>query len=45
MFDLVQINSFLGQSQLQTALSERDNWQKRAEKFEDTCETLRVLSR
>ena len=34
-------------AQLQTALAERDNWQNKAEKFEDnyTFETLRVLSR
>lgn len=33
------------QAQLQAALSEKEEWQQRAVKFEDTCETLRVLSR
>ena len=33
------------QAQLQAALSEKEEWQQKAVKFEDTCETLRVLSR
>ena len=32
------------QAQLQAALSEKEEWQQKAIKFEDTCETLRVLS-
>lgn len=37
--------SLLNKAQLQAALSERDAWQQKAAKFEDTCETLRIVSR
>jgi hypothetical protein len=33
------------QAQLQAALIEKEEWQARPAKFEDTCETLIVLSR
>ena len=33
------------QAQLQATLIEKEEWQNRAAKFEDTCETLRVLNR
>ena len=30
---------------MQATLSEKEEWQRKAIKFEDACETLRVLSR
>ena len=36
---------FVLQAQLQAAQIEKEEWQNRAAKFEDTCETLKVLSR
>lgn len=32
------------QAQLQAAIKEKETWQQKADKLEDTCETLRVLS-
>ena len=33
------------QALLQAAVSEKEEWQQKAIRFEDACETLRVLSR
>ena len=41
----LSITSSIAQSQLQAAVSERENWKQRAEQLADVCETMQLVNR